>query len=603
MTPLRRVATGVLALVSAAAAWALAPADRDAALRLVLRNPRLGAEAMRDAVARPAERALLAWPAARTVTTWTRDGETSIEVTLATSRAGAPDIRVLAARRRPLASGAEADTVTLAEDSSGARAALLMAVSGGDSTARSLFALDVLRPALLALDGVERVEVLGAARPRVAITPLAAELLARQGTAADLAARICDLGETVDAGRVLDGATPRALVVRERIRSLADLAAVRVALAGGTAFLGDLARLEVLAEPDGARVQTAAGPAILLRLLTSTGGTGRTIDRARRRALALPAPAGIQVVFREPASTPRVLYDSADADPPAEPEGAGLASVRSVAGGNDAWSLWRLDAAIGAEGGDPSQALPDTPRGELLLPTAAPIDRAALARALGERGLRAVAEPESVLWMTAADEGSLGASLARLRAAIGAHPELKLLAPPAARERLRVALHPELVAADRASIGDALAAAAGRADCGRAELPGLWPRMTLRPTLAPRPELLPVRLSGSPAAVPLAAVADTAPERPAFLLRRNGRPAAKLAFAGARDAERAAGLIAFDDGTRLETTPHAEQGTAKDSSTPSRSTLARVGLAALALLFAVAALRPASSLTATGAAT
>jgi hypothetical protein len=111
-----------------------------------------------------------------------------------------------------------------------------------------------------------------------------------------------------------------------------------------------------------------------------------------------------------------------------------------------------------------------------------------------------------------------------------------------------------------------------------------------------------VRLSGSPTAVPLAAVADTATERPALLVRRDGRPAAKLAFAGARDAARAAGLIAFDDGTRLETTPNTEQRTGKVM-TPSRSALTRVGLAAFALLFAVAALRPTSGATSTGAAT
>lgn len=561
MSPVLRVFAGAAAL----ACLALACGGRVAERRwsFVLREPTLSAEAMRDAVTVPAEAALRAWPALREITTWTRDGETRLDVVLDGRQVGS-DAAPLATRRRLLGSGAAATVIAARFDDD---PRLLVALRGGDARTRGTFARDVLRPALLREPAIERVTVLGAGRARVAVTPLAAELLARNLAPSDVAAAVCGLGVEEAAGTLLDGAATRGVVVRDRVRSLTELGARRVA----TAFLADVAQLAVEQASDGARVSIAGEPGVLLAL------SGDGAARAARRVLArLAPPPGVAVETRAVTAVASVAFDDAT------PGVAEAAELRAhAAAGEAAWSLWRepvADAAPDdAEATDPG---PDGAPGRLWIPTRR--DTKALAGALAAQGLRLVPPQRSTLWLEGVDPGAIEAA-ATAAAAVMARLGITDVPRRAPEARRVVRLRPELDAETRRSVQGDLLAAAGRAACGHVEIAGVDGAVHLRPTLAPQPELLPVRLGAR--VVPVATAAAAIARAPApLLVRHDGRAARCYRFARAADARRVAAALGPQPGVRVRAVAAAGEGAGRF-----------LGGLAAALALALAAIAPARS--------
>ncbi len=151
---------------------------------------------------------------------------------------------------------------------------------------RAAFVSQVLVPELAALPGVERIQVYGLATPRAVVTPLAAALAGRGLAAADVAARLRQMGLATLAGQARDGAGTHPLVVRETVSSLAQLAAISLDAPGGPVALRDVARVEASAIGDGTWFRRDGHEGTLLRIFRAPGADDAALSRAAHRRLA-----------------------------------------------------------------------------------------------------------------------------------------------------------------------------------------------------------------------------------------------------------------------------------------------------------------------------
>jgi len=120
----------------------------------------------------------------------------------------------------------------------------------------------------------------------------------------------------------------------------------------------------------------------------------------------------------------------------------------------------------------------------------------------------------------------------RLRKALAAHPRLGTVSATGLREQTVLYLSPTAAAAGRAEPGELrrqVTSGLGDFVAGRVAIPGIEPPIRIRPTAAPRLELLPVRGSGVAGTEPLGALARVeARRRPEVLERQDGRWASRL---------------------------------------------------------------------------
>ncbi|MEO8505284.1 MAG: efflux RND transporter permease subunit [Acidobacteriota bacterium] len=524
---------------------------------IVLTAPGQGREAVLQSTTIPAEEILRGWSAVRSVLSTTEAGEARLEVLTDVDE----NTALLGTRRRLAAgrSGANLQSLVADPGASGSPAELDVAIVGGDVVAASSLALGTLAPALQAIDRVTRVEIYGAMRLGASVEPRAADLMAHDLTAGELAARLCALGVEQDAGRIRDGATLRPLVVRERIRSLAELAAVQIPsgdpVSGRFTLLTDLARIEISAASDGTAFRVGSEAAVLVRVFGAPSVVSRSMATIGR--ISLPRP--LRILTRAVDLASELAYETLSSTP--SPETAAVA-LRAVPGelARESWSLWVFDArrhatTYAAVFHDRSQW-----RGRLWLASA--IARGAAADSLAQHGLRTrPAQSGKVLWLSAPDPLRLRALLARVRIA-EAHEMLTELrdSPPEARRVLR--LRADLGSAERAAIEGDLDAAFGRRECGQVEIPGIASQLELLATTVPRTELLPVRPIFAHSAVPLGALGDLAAESSdeAPTLRWDGWPARRLSFAQSDAAQRIVQALVLGPAERaeVETSPATE---------------------------------------------
>lgn len=200
-----------------------------------------------DRVTRPLERRLAALAGVTSVRTRTGDGEVRAWVE-SEWQTDADRLRIEAERRL---AGLE-DAVLEVELTAGDPEPIVeVAVLGGGGAERTSFVRRLLVPELARLEGAGHIETVGLAPRHVVVRPRAAALAARGLTVSDLVARLESVGVALPAGRARSGAAVRPLLVREEVRSLESLAAVRVPGPRGESVLGDLAALSLEEVRDG----------------------------------------------------------------------------------------------------------------------------------------------------------------------------------------------------------------------------------------------------------------------------------------------------------------------------------------------------------------
>jgi HAE1 family hydrophobic/amphiphilic exporter-1 len=180
---------------------------------------------------------------------------------------------------------------------------LEIAVLGGaDSHRRTLFADRVLLPELARLSGAGRLELLGGARRRPVVRPLAAALASRGLTALEVVERLGEVGASQPVGLLRDGAEVRPLVWREGVESLEALSDLRLGPSG--ARLGDVARITLEEVPDSSVVRLDGRPAVLVAVHRAPGANAVRLAHEVRRVLREITERG------EPGLELRVLRDA-----------------------------------------------------------------------------------------------------------------------------------------------------------------------------------------------------------------------------------------------------------------------------------------------------
>ena len=200
-----------------------------------------------DRVTRPLERRLAALAGVTSVRTRTGDGEVRAWVE-SEWQTDADRLRIEAERRL---AGLEDVTLEVELTAGDPEPIVEVAVLGGGGAERTSFVRRLLLPELARLEGAGRIETVGLAPRHVVVRPRAAALAARGLTVSDLVARLESVGVALPAGRARSGAAVRPLLVREEVRSLESLAAVRVPGPRGESVLGDLAALSLEEVRDG----------------------------------------------------------------------------------------------------------------------------------------------------------------------------------------------------------------------------------------------------------------------------------------------------------------------------------------------------------------
>jgi HAE1 family hydrophobic/amphiphilic exporter-1 len=206
-------------------------------------------------------------------------------------------LRIDAERRLAVGTG-EVTVRTLSGD---AEPILRIAVLGGSGSVgagsvgagvRTEFARGVLVPELGRLSGAGEVRLTGTAELRAVVRPRAADLAARGLTAADALRRLERVGRDLPLGTVREGGRLRPLLVREPLRHLDELAALRLEVPGeeNQVLLGDVADLALEEVADGtvARWRGAGETAqdiVLVDLHRAPGANAVLLARAARGVL------------------------------------------------------------------------------------------------------------------------------------------------------------------------------------------------------------------------------------------------------------------------------------------------------------------------------
>ena len=263
----------------------LLPAVERPTLQITAAAEALSREELLDRVTRPLERQLASLAGVTAVRTWTGDGAVRARVE-SEWQTDADRLRIEVERRLGALAGPE--VVFTVETAAGdASPVLEVAVLGGASAAsRTVFAREVLLPELARLEGAGRLETVGFTPLRAVVEPRAAALAARGLTAEDLVSRLGPVGQARPAGLTRAGARLQPLLLREEVRSLADLAAVRIPGPAGDSPLGDVAGARLAAVEDGSAFRLDGEEGVLVRVFRAPEANAVALARQVRERVA-----------------------------------------------------------------------------------------------------------------------------------------------------------------------------------------------------------------------------------------------------------------------------------------------------------------------------
>jgi HAE1 family hydrophobic/amphiphilic exporter-1 len=232
---LRRPVSVIVATVALAALGGFALLKLPMALLPQIERPSLvvvakAAASSRDEllheVTSPIERRLALVPGVTSLESDTRDGEARI--TIGSAWQTDPDrLRIDVTRRIEGAATIPLDDLSV-DTMTDLQPVIEVAVTGASGATRSRIADRVVLPELARIDGAGRIDVVGATPLRASVRPRAADLAAREMTAADVESRLRMLGRSLTAGRVREGAAVRPVVVAEPVRSIDELRQITI---------------------------------------------------------------------------------------------------------------------------------------------------------------------------------------------------------------------------------------------------------------------------------------------------------------------------------------------------------------------------------------
>ncbi len=258
-----------------------------------LERPRL-VVAVRDAdlarddlvrrVAEPLERRLLSLPGVLEVHTRVEDGACTLSLETEW-QTDVDRLRIDAERRLAEVSGSGVDELSVRVEAGDRAPILQIAVLGGRSPAdRTVFADKVLIPELGRLAGAGQLRRLGGASLRPVVRPNAADLAARGLTSADLVERLGQVGRTRPVGSVRDGARVRPLVIREPVRSIAELESRRLG-SETRVTLGEVAQVSMEEVPDAGTFRRNGEAGVLVEVHRAPGANAVLLARAARQTV------------------------------------------------------------------------------------------------------------------------------------------------------------------------------------------------------------------------------------------------------------------------------------------------------------------------------
>ncbi len=251
-------------------------------LVVTVRDADLAREELVRRVAEPLERRLLSLPGVLEVHSVVEDGACSLRLETEW-QTDVDRLRIDAERRLAEVSGSGVDQLAVRLEAGDRSPVLQIAVFGGRSPAdRTVYADKVLIPELGRLAGAGRLHRVGGASLRPVVRPQAAALAARGLTASDLVERLDLVGRARPVGSLRDGARVRPLVVREPVRSAAELAAVRLAGEAGLT-IGEVASVAMEEVPDASIFRRGGEPGVLVEVHRAPGANAVLLARATRR--------------------------------------------------------------------------------------------------------------------------------------------------------------------------------------------------------------------------------------------------------------------------------------------------------------------------------
>jgi HAE1 family hydrophobic/amphiphilic exporter-1 len=266
---------------------AMPPLERPV-VRVEGRVPGVGMERLEAELVRRLEEGLLVLPGSDTLVTWCRDGLVAAEVGfrwgVEPERARLAVVEALDGLPAVVATPVEWRAfLTAVQD----RPALILVVSGDLAlSARSAVAEDVLLPAMTAVPGVVRVDLLGGVRRRTVVRPDPARLAAAGVAAGDIretlmrAARQRRIGEVLVAGDEVE------VVAAAGGGSTAAVAELEVSLGGGaTSRLGELAEVREEEWPDHGIFHVSGKAEVGLAMHLDAGANALAVERALKRQL------------------------------------------------------------------------------------------------------------------------------------------------------------------------------------------------------------------------------------------------------------------------------------------------------------------------------
>ncbi len=282
------VALGALSLLRLPVA--LLPQLERPALVVLLEDPEAGREDLLLRAVEPLERRLMTLPGVLRVESWVGDGTARL-VTEAEWQTDPDTLRIDAERRLAgIDLGNARRTITMRSGDS--EPVLSIVITGGRSAIhRARFTDRTLVPELATSRGAGDLHRTGGATLRPVVRPHAAALAANDLSAHSIALRLESIGESRPIGRIREGGERRALEFGETVRTIEELARVRVYREGemsegpGVA-LGDLAQVALESVREDGLYRYRGRDAVLLELWRGPGQNAVRLARDAKQKVA-----------------------------------------------------------------------------------------------------------------------------------------------------------------------------------------------------------------------------------------------------------------------------------------------------------------------------